>query len=185
MGPVTASWGCVAALAVCASAWTPAAVSGDVGGNFGIRNSTCPEFALVAWAARRVGRPVKWICDRHDAFATDFHGRDLTSEAELALDEDGRFLALRATKTSNLGVSAISSCHSRRGSRSPPASTTSLARTCAAAQSSPTWRRPRPIAALMISRRISPCRAVIMVTAYGEDNRGRFWYVVRPKGRNR
>ena len=83
-------------------------VSGDVGGNFGIRNSTCPEFALVAWAARRVGRPVKWICDRHDAFATDFHGRDLTSEAELALDEDGRFLALRATNTSNLGASAIS-----------------------------------------------------------------------------
>src|SRR6516162_1656717 len=83
-------------------------VSGDVGGNFGIRNSTCPEFALVAWAARRVGRPVKWTCDRHDAFATDFHGRDLTSEAELALDEDGRFLALRATNTSNLGASAIS-----------------------------------------------------------------------------
>jgi carbon-monoxide dehydrogenase large subunit len=44
-------------------------VSGDVGGNFGIRNSTCPEFALVAWAARRVGRPVKWTCDRQDAFA--------------------------------------------------------------------------------------------------------------------
>jgi carbon-monoxide dehydrogenase large subunit len=42
-------------------------VSGDVGGNFGIRNSTYPEFALVAWAARRVGRPVKWTCDRHDA----------------------------------------------------------------------------------------------------------------------
>jgi aerobic carbon-monoxide dehydrogenase large subunit len=83
-------------------------VSGDVGGNFGIRNSTCPEFALVAWAARRVGRPVKWICDRRDAFVTDFHGRDLTSEAELALDEDGRFLALRATNTSNLGASAVS-----------------------------------------------------------------------------
>jgi aerobic carbon-monoxide dehydrogenase large subunit len=44
-------------------------VSGDVGGNFGIRNSTCPEFALVAWAARRVGRPVKWTCERRDAFA--------------------------------------------------------------------------------------------------------------------
>ena len=83
-------------------------VSGDVGGNFGIRNSTCPEFALVAWAARRVGRPVKWICDRRDAFVTDFHGRDLTSEAELALDEGGRFLALRATNTSNLGASAVS-----------------------------------------------------------------------------
>jgi carbon-monoxide dehydrogenase large subunit len=83
-------------------------VSGDVGGNFGIRNNTCPEFALVAWAARRVGRPVKWTCERRDAFATDFHGRDLTSEAELALDRDGRFLALRAVNTSNLGASAIS-----------------------------------------------------------------------------
>jgi carbon-monoxide dehydrogenase large subunit len=83
-------------------------VSGDVGGNFGIRNSTCPEFALVAWAARRVGRPVKWTCERHDAFASDFHGRDLNSEAELALDKDGRFLALRAVNTSNLGANAIS-----------------------------------------------------------------------------
>jgi carbon-monoxide dehydrogenase large subunit len=83
-------------------------VSGDVGGNFGIRNSTCPEFVLVAWAAKRIGRPVKWICDRRDAFLTDFHGRDLISEAELALDEDGNFLALRAINTSNLGASAIS-----------------------------------------------------------------------------
>jgi aerobic carbon-monoxide dehydrogenase large subunit len=82
-------------------------VSGDVGGNFGIRNSTCPEFALVAWAAKRVGHPVKWTCERHDAFASDFHGRDLSSEAELALDKDGRFLALRAVNTSNLGASAI------------------------------------------------------------------------------
>ena len=83
-------------------------VSGDVGGNFGIRNSTCPEFALIAWTARRVGRPVKWTCERHDAFASDFHGRDLSSEAELALDKDGRFLALRAVNTSNLGAGAVS-----------------------------------------------------------------------------
>jgi carbon-monoxide dehydrogenase large subunit len=83
-------------------------VSGDVGGNFGIRNNTCPEFVLVAWAARRVGRPVKWVCDRRDAFLSDFHGRDLTSDAELALDKDGNILALRATNISNLGASAIS-----------------------------------------------------------------------------
>src|SRR5690242_13123351 len=83
-------------------------VSGDVGGNFGIRNNTCPEFVLVAWAAKRVGRPVKWVCDRHAAFLTDFHGRDLVSEAELALDRDGNFLGLRATNTSNLGACAIS-----------------------------------------------------------------------------
>ena len=54
-------------------------VSGDVGGNFGIRNNTCPEFVLVAWAAKRVGRPVKWRCERQDAFLSDFHGRDLIS----------------------------------------------------------------------------------------------------------
>jgi aerobic carbon-monoxide dehydrogenase large subunit len=83
-------------------------ISGDVGGNFGIRNSTCPEFPLVAWAAKRVGRPVKWTCERRDAFLTDFHGRDLMSEAELALDQDGNFLALRGINTSNLGASAIS-----------------------------------------------------------------------------
>jgi carbon-monoxide dehydrogenase large subunit len=83
-------------------------ISGDVGGNFGIRNNTCPEFVLVAWAAKRVGRPVKWICERREAFLTDFHGRDLASEAELALDQEGYFLALRAVNTSNLGASAIS-----------------------------------------------------------------------------
>jgi carbon-monoxide dehydrogenase large subunit len=83
-------------------------VSGDVGGNFGIRNSTCPEFVLAAWAAKRVGRPVRWICERRDAFLTDFHGRDLTSEAEIALERDGNILALRATNVSNLGASAIS-----------------------------------------------------------------------------
>jgi carbon-monoxide dehydrogenase large subunit len=83
-------------------------VSGDVGGNFGIRNNTCPEFVLVGWAAKRVGRPVKWACDRQDAFLTDFHGRDLASAAELAIDKDGTFLALRAVNTSNLGASAIS-----------------------------------------------------------------------------
>jgi aerobic carbon-monoxide dehydrogenase large subunit len=83
-------------------------ISGDVGGNFGIRNSTCPEFVLAAWASKRVGRPVKWICERREAFLTDFHGRDLTSEAELALDQDGNFLGLRAVNTSNLGASAIS-----------------------------------------------------------------------------
>ena len=83
-------------------------VSGDVGGNFGIRNNTYPELALIAWAARRIGRPVQWTCERRDAFATDFHGRDLASEAELALDEHGRFLALRGVSTSNLGASAIS-----------------------------------------------------------------------------
>src|SRR5262249_1906411 len=79
-------------------------VSGDVGGNFGTRNAFYPEFALVAWASRRVGRPVKWTCERHEAFLSDYQGRDLFVEAELALDADGRFLALRGSNISNVGA---------------------------------------------------------------------------------
>ena len=58
----------------------------DVGGNFGTRGAIYPEFALVAWAARRVGRPVKWTCERSEAFLCDYQARDLAVEAELALD---------------------------------------------------------------------------------------------------
>jgi carbon-monoxide dehydrogenase large subunit len=83
-------------------------VARDVGGNYGPRNACYPEFPLVAWAARRVGRPVKWICERREALLTDFHARDLVSHAELALDADGNFLALRATNTSNVGAHAVS-----------------------------------------------------------------------------
>ncbi len=82
-------------------------VTRDIGGNFGTRNSTYPEFALVAWAARRVGRPVKWTCERREAFLTDYQARDLVSEMTLALDADGRFLALRGVNTSNVGAHAV------------------------------------------------------------------------------
>jgi hypothetical protein len=80
----------------------------DVGGNFGTRNSCYPEFALVAWAARRVGRPVKWTGERREAFLADYHGRDLAVRAELALDAEGHFLAIRAANTSNVGAHAVS-----------------------------------------------------------------------------
>ena len=83
-------------------------IARDVGGNFGTRNSSYPEFALVAWAARRLGRPVKWTCDRQEAFLSDHQARDLQVEAELALDADGNFLALRASNLSNLGAYAAS-----------------------------------------------------------------------------
>jgi carbon-monoxide dehydrogenase large subunit len=83
-------------------------VSGDVGGNFGTRNAFYPEFALVAWASRRVGRPVKWTCDRHEAFLSDYQGRDLFVEAELALDASGNFLALRGSNLSNVGAHTVS-----------------------------------------------------------------------------
>jgi carbon-monoxide dehydrogenase large subunit len=79
-------------------------IAHEVGGNFGTRNSFYPEFALVAWASKKTGRPVKWTCERQEAFASDYAGRDLTVEAELALSEDGRFLGLHASSTSNVGA---------------------------------------------------------------------------------
>jgi carbon-monoxide dehydrogenase large subunit len=76
----------------------------DVGGNFGTRGAFNPEFALVAWAARRVGRAVKWTSDRSEAFLCDYQARDLTVTAELALNESGDFLALRCDNLVNLGA---------------------------------------------------------------------------------
>jgi aerobic carbon-monoxide dehydrogenase large subunit len=75
----------------------------DVGGNFGTRGMIYAEFALVAWAARRVSRPVKWICERHESFLSDYQARDLAVEAELALDAQGSFLAMRGSNIGNLG----------------------------------------------------------------------------------
>jgi len=82
-------------------------VAHDVGGNYGTRNSSYPEFALVAWAARRLGRPVKWTSQRREAFLTDYQARDLVSTMELALDAEGTFLALRGVNVSNVGAHAV------------------------------------------------------------------------------
>jgi aerobic carbon-monoxide dehydrogenase large subunit len=76
----------------------------DVGGNFGTRGMIYPEFALVAWAARELGRPVKWIIERSESFLSDYQARDLAVEAELALDDKGRFLAMRGSNLGNLGA---------------------------------------------------------------------------------
>jgi carbon-monoxide dehydrogenase large subunit len=76
----------------------------DVGGNFGTRGMIYPEFALVAWAARKLGRPVKWIIERSESFLSDYQARDLAVEAELALDSQGRFLAMRGSNLGNLGA---------------------------------------------------------------------------------
>lgn len=83
-------------------------VTGDLGGNYGTRNNSYPEYALVAWAAKRLGRPVKWTAERQEAFLSDEHARDLVSHAGLALDADGNFLAFRAENTSNVGAHAVS-----------------------------------------------------------------------------
>jgi aerobic carbon-monoxide dehydrogenase large subunit len=79
----------------------------DMGGNFGTRNLFYPEYALLAWAARRVGRPVKWTCERSESFLSDYQGRDLTVMAELGLDARGNFLAVRGSNLSNLGGYAV------------------------------------------------------------------------------
>src|SRR5712664_1483471 len=79
-------------------------IAKEVGGNFGTRNFFYPEFALVCWASRRTGRPVKWTCERQEAFLSDYAGRDFRVDAELALDADGTFLGMRATRTSDLGA---------------------------------------------------------------------------------
>lgn len=82
-------------------------VFGDMGGNFGTRNAFYPEFALVPWAAKKVGRPVKWTATRLECFLSDYQARDQASHAELALDEEGDFLALRGVNTLNLGAYTV------------------------------------------------------------------------------
>jgi carbon-monoxide dehydrogenase large subunit len=79
----------------------------DVGGNFGTRGGFNPEFAIVCWAARRVGRPVKWTGDRSEYFQADHQARDLAVTAELALDRDGTFLAMRGSNLVNQGAYAL------------------------------------------------------------------------------
>jgi carbon-monoxide dehydrogenase large subunit len=79
-------------------------VTGDVGGSFGMRSGAYPEHVLVLWAARRLGRPVKWVSDRREGMVSDEHGRDNLTTVELALDADGRFLALRVDLTLNIGA---------------------------------------------------------------------------------
>ena len=79
----------------------------DVGGNFGTRGSFNVEFALVVWAAKRIGRPVKWTGERQEYFVADYQARDLACHAELALDKDGNFLAMRGSNLVNQGAYAI------------------------------------------------------------------------------
>jgi len=79
-------------------------VTRQVGGSFGMKIFLYPEQCLVVWASRRLKRAVRWVSDRSEAFVSDVHGRDNRSLAELALDADGRFLALRVTTDANLGA---------------------------------------------------------------------------------
>jgi carbon-monoxide dehydrogenase large subunit len=79
-------------------------VTGDVGGGFGSKIQVYPEYVALAWAARRVGRPVKWASSRSEGFVSDAQSRDHLLRGELALDAAGRVTALRVHSTSNLGA---------------------------------------------------------------------------------
>jgi len=97
-------------------------LSPDVGGNFGTRNRTFVEFALVLWAAKKLGRPVKYTATRSEAFLSDYQGRDLITKVELALDAKHRFLAIRATNISNVGARCVSLSPLSKGSGLIPGS---------------------------------------------------------------
>ncbi len=79
-------------------------VSPDVGGGFGYKGKHYPEETIVAWAARRLGRPVKWVASRNESFLSDNQARDHATQAALALDADGKFLGLRVATVANLGA---------------------------------------------------------------------------------
>ncbi|WP_439577099.1 xanthine dehydrogenase family protein molybdopterin-binding subunit [Elioraea sp.] len=79
-------------------------ITPDVGGGFGMKLFLYPEHVMVCFAARALGRPVKWASDRTEAFLCDTHGRDNITTGELALDRDGRFLALRTRTLANMGA---------------------------------------------------------------------------------
>src|SRR6185295_10513576 len=79
-------------------------VTSEVGGSFGMRSGIYPELVLVCWAAKRLGRPVKWTSSRREGFLSDEHGRDNVSSAELALDAGGRFLGLRVALKVDIGA---------------------------------------------------------------------------------
>ena len=83
-------------------------LSYDVGGNFGTRNRVYVEFGLVLWAAEKLRRPVKFTATRSESFLSDYQGRDLLTNVELALSADGRFLAMRADNISNAGARCVS-----------------------------------------------------------------------------
>jgi carbon-monoxide dehydrogenase large subunit len=79
-------------------------IAPDVGGGFGYKGKLYPEEAIVAWAARRLHRPVRWTATRAESFLADNQGRDHATTAELALDAEGHFLALRVSTFANLGA---------------------------------------------------------------------------------
>jgi carbon-monoxide dehydrogenase large subunit len=87
-------------------------IAPDVGGGFGSKIYLYAEETAMVWASKKVNRPIKWAADRSEAFVSDAHGRDHVTHAELALDRDGKFLAMRVQTTANMGayLSTFSTC---------------------------------------------------------------------------
>src|SRR5665213_3219036 len=87
-------------------------IAPDVGGGFGSKIYLYPEETAMVWASKRVRRPIKWVAERSESFLSDAHGRDHVTHAELALDKDGKFLALRVDTIANMGayLSTFASC---------------------------------------------------------------------------
>ena len=79
-------------------------VSPDVGGGFGSKIYPYAEYAVLCWASRKMGIPIKWTAARSESFVSDAHGRDHVTVAELALDSDGKFIGFRADTVANLGA---------------------------------------------------------------------------------
>ena len=79
-------------------------IAPDVGGGFGSKIFVYPEEVAVSWASKTLGRPVKWTAERRESFLTDAHGRDHVTEAEMAVDKDGKIVALRVHTNANLGA---------------------------------------------------------------------------------
>jgi carbon-monoxide dehydrogenase large subunit len=79
-------------------------IAGDIGGAFGAKGPQYPEHRLLLWAAKKLRRPVKWVCERSEALLADEHARDNVSEIELALDPEGKFLGLRVNTLAALGA---------------------------------------------------------------------------------
>ena len=79
-------------------------IAPDVGGGFGSKIFLYAEEVALVWASKRVGRPIKWTSDRSEAFLTDAHGRDHATTAEMAMDANGMFLALRVKTIANMGA---------------------------------------------------------------------------------
>jgi carbon-monoxide dehydrogenase large subunit len=87
-------------------------IAPDVGGGFGSKIFLYPEETAMVWASKRINRNISWVAERSESFLSDAHGRDHTTHAELALDKEGKFLAMRVHTTANMGayLSTFGSC---------------------------------------------------------------------------